>query len=291
MNQPPRSASEVLKLQRPMSVAIYDDYADAQQAVDYLADRHFPVNQLAIVGTDLKSVEKVTGQVTWGRVLLGGFLQGAMWAGMFALVMYFAQPGLGLMNALLIGLVGFGLVGMVMAGLQYRAQRGQRDYTSTINIIATHYEVLAESTVADQARSLLSGGSAHKTREVTAHPAATSVVPPAQSQPSAEPADLGTLPPPFGQQPSGGWGPSQQPSQSPPPGQQTQPTPPAAQPPGSQYPASPPPPAAQSAPSQPAPPAQPAAPETPMGEAPYGQFWGEDDPPGIGDPPRRGEQG
>ena len=72
--QPPKSAQEIIKLKRPRSVAVYDDYVDAAHAVDYLADRQFPVATLAIVGTDLKSVERVTGSMTWGKVLLSGFL-------------------------------------------------------------------------------------------------------------------------------------------------------------------------------------------------------------------------
>ena len=47
--QPPKSAQEIIKLKRPRSVAVYDDYVDAAHAVDYLADRQFPVATLAIV--------------------------------------------------------------------------------------------------------------------------------------------------------------------------------------------------------------------------------------------------
>lgn len=252
INQPaPRSSREVLKLNQPVSVAIYDDYSDAARAVDYLADRQFPVENLAIVGTDLKSIEKVTGNMTWGRVLGAGFFQGSMWAGMFAVFMWMMNPGQSLLTFLAMAIAGFGLVGMAMAAFQYRARRGERDYTSTTAIIATHYEVLAESTVADRARHLLGGGTAHQTRAVEAHPPAQSVV-----APPAPPVDLGTLPPPFGQQPSQA-APAAVPAAAPAP-------PPVAQP------------AAE--------PAQPAAPES-AANAPYGQYWSEDDPQGIGDAP------
>lgn len=197
MNQPaPRSAQDVLKLRRPMSVAIYDDYTDAAHAVDYLADRQFPVATLAIVGTDLRSIEKVTGNMTWGKVLGAGFLQGSMWAGMFAIIMWVIQPGSDLLTMLLMGLVGFGLVGMAMAALQYRMRGGQRDYTSTTAIIATHYEVLAEAEYSDKARSMLGGGKSYPRSEPATENQEPAVLP--------KQSELDKLPPPTWPAPSSG---------------------------------------------------------------------------------------
>lgn len=266
MNQiPATSPRGVLKLRRPMSVAIYDEYSDAARAVDYLADRQFPVENLAIVGTDLKSIEKVTGNMTWGKVLGAGFVQGAMWAGMFAIFMWFLQPGLSLLTVLLMAIAGFGLIGMLMAALQYRMRGGERDYTSTTAIIATHYEVLAEAEVADRARHLLSGGAPHQTRQREAGTAP--VVPSGQGQPG-QPVDLASMPPPYGQQPSPamatgqpGWGDYPQ-------------QPPAADWPG--YPT----PSGQQQPDNSQQPESASA-------MPYGQYWDEDQAPGIGDVPER----
>ena len=53
-------ASPVPGLPTGLSVGTYDTYADAQRAVDHLADEKFPVENLAIVGTDLRQVERVT---------------------------------------------------------------------------------------------------------------------------------------------------------------------------------------------------------------------------------------
>ena len=55
-------AGSLFELQFPQSVGIYNSYADAQKAVDYLADEKFAVQNLAIVGTELKSVERVLGR-------------------------------------------------------------------------------------------------------------------------------------------------------------------------------------------------------------------------------------
>ncbi len=67
-----------LKLQFPQSLAVYDDYAAAQRAVDFLSDQKFPVEQCMIVGTDLKQVERITGRLTTGKVAAAGALVGAV---------------------------------------------------------------------------------------------------------------------------------------------------------------------------------------------------------------------
>src|SRR5215218_5498819 len=78
----PRNVASPLKLEFPQSLAVYDDYAAAQKAVDFLSDNEFPVQNLMIVGTDLKRVERITGRLTTSRVALGGLLSG-VWLGLF----------------------------------------------------------------------------------------------------------------------------------------------------------------------------------------------------------------
>src|SRR3954451_24461862 len=63
-------------------VGSYPTYAEAQRAVDYLSDQQFPVQQVTIVGVDLMQVERVTGRLTWPKVLGGGVISGA-WLGLF----------------------------------------------------------------------------------------------------------------------------------------------------------------------------------------------------------------
>src|SRR3954462_10580480 len=86
--------SSLFELQFPQSVGIYNSYADAQKAVDYLADEKFEVQNLAIVGTDLKSVERVLGRRNWGTVITQGMRSGISTGLLVALVMLiFAKPG------------------------------------------------------------------------------------------------------------------------------------------------------------------------------------------------------
>ena len=62
----------VLTLEYPMSLGRYDTYDEAQKAVDYLSDHEFPVQNVLIVGTDLKQLERVTGRLTRAGSSLGG---------------------------------------------------------------------------------------------------------------------------------------------------------------------------------------------------------------------------
>jgi len=151
----PQPNTALLNLTDPRSVAIYDTYKDAQKAVDYLADHQFPVERLAIVGTDLKSIERVTGRLNWGKVLISGALGGVMWGLALAVLLWIFVPGHSMVDYLAWGVL-FGVVyGMLASAVQYAMTRGQRDFSSQTAVIATHYEVLGESDVFQKARSLL----------------------------------------------------------------------------------------------------------------------------------------
>jgi heat induced stress protein YflT len=145
-----------LRLEYPQSLAVYDDYAAAQKTVDFLSDNEFPVKNLMIVGTDLKRVERITGRLTTGRVAVGGLLSG-LWLGLFVGLIFslFADDGESVVamiaSTILIGAV----FGTVWALLGYALTRGQRDFSSVTQVVATRYEVLVEHKVAAQARELL----------------------------------------------------------------------------------------------------------------------------------------
>jgi hypothetical protein len=136
-----------------MSLQVYDNYIDAQRAVDYLSDKEFPVQNLAIVGTDLRQVERVVGRLTRWRVALAGAVTGA-WFGLFVgmLLWLFSEDGFGL---LLWGLLWGAVFGFVWGLIGYQMTGGVRDFTSVTQIVALKYEVLCEHKVAEQARQLL----------------------------------------------------------------------------------------------------------------------------------------
>ncbi len=135
---------ELFSLEYPQSLGVYDKYADAQKAVDYLSDNEFPVQNCLIVGTELRQVERVTGRLTWGRVLMGGAASGA-WLGMLiGLLLSIFTDKSSFLATVAVGL-GFGVVfGVVSGALGYAATRGQRDFSSVQKVVATKYEVLVE---------------------------------------------------------------------------------------------------------------------------------------------------
>ena len=139
-----------------VQVGSYDDYSQAQRAVDFLSDEKFPVENVTIIGSDLRMVEKVTGRLSWGRAIAAGAASGA-WFGLFVglLLGIFAPDGEGWIGSVLSGVL-IGLVfGAIFGAVTYSASRGQRDFTSTSKVVASRYDVLCQPQFAEQARAEL----------------------------------------------------------------------------------------------------------------------------------------
>jgi len=157
VTQPNPRLSSLFKLEYPQSVGVYNTYDEAQKVVDFLADSRFPVENLCIVGTELRSVERVLGRRSWRTVIGQGVQSGVSTGLMITLLMWLFVPNdnplLLALYALVIGIV----VGIGMAALGYWMSQGKRDFTSVSQTIATKYEVLAEHKVAGNARELLAG--------------------------------------------------------------------------------------------------------------------------------------
>jgi hypothetical protein len=147
-------ASPVPGLPTGLSVGTYDTYADAQRAVDHLSDEKFPVEHLAIVGTDLRQVERVTGRMTWAKAALGGLASGA-WLGLFVglLIGLFTDEGWG--QIILFSVLWGALFMLILAMVGYAATGGRRDFTSQNVTIAAHYEIFCQHQHAERARELL----------------------------------------------------------------------------------------------------------------------------------------
>ena len=142
-------------LPRGEVVATFESYQEAQAAVDRLAAAEFPVTEISIVGSDLKSVESVTGKLSYGRAALAGALSG-LWVGLFfGLLLVLLSPTtttpLFLGAAALIG-AGFG---MLFNMVVYSIGKRRRDYTSVMQVVASSYSVIVSPEHANRARNLL----------------------------------------------------------------------------------------------------------------------------------------
>ncbi|ANW66215.1 hypothetical protein BCA37_23940 [Mycobacterium sp. djl-10] len=134
-------------------IGSYPTYAEAQKAVDYLSDNEFPVEQVTIVGVDLMQVERVTGRLSWAKVLGGGVLTGA-WLGIFiGLVLGFFSPNP--WSSLLTGLIAGIFFGLITSAIPYAMAKGTRDFSSTMQLVAGRYDVLCDPQNAERARDML----------------------------------------------------------------------------------------------------------------------------------------
>ncbi|GAC70769.1 general stress protein [Gordonia soli] len=155
MTNPLRPGRETPGLPTPPKgwpIGSYGTYAEAQKAVDHLSDQQFPVEDVTIVGVDLMQVERVIGRLTWGKVIGGGVVSGA-WLGLFfglLVTLVVNQP-----LALIFGLVGGIIFGVISTTIPYAATRGQRDFASTMQLVAGRYDVLCDPRSAEKARDLL----------------------------------------------------------------------------------------------------------------------------------------
>jgi hypothetical protein len=155
-NPAPVRPNQQPKLPTPPSgdtIARFATYLEAQKAVDYLSDHHFPVQAVTIVGVDLKMVERVTGRLTYARAAIVGFGGGAYFGLMVGvlIVIFGNAKGFSLPVAIIFG----GLSGSVLAMLSYGLTGGQRDFTSSSQIVAGEYQVLCLTEQAGQAIQLL----------------------------------------------------------------------------------------------------------------------------------------
>jgi hypothetical protein len=133
----------------------YETYQEAQAVVDRLAKAEFPVKQVAIVGSDLKTVERVTGKMTYGRAAGAGAASGA-WFGLFiGLVLFlFSTTANALVYVGAAALIGAGF-GMLFGIVSYTMNRRRRDFTSTHQVLASRYEIIVDSSLVIRAQELL----------------------------------------------------------------------------------------------------------------------------------------
>ncbi|RKR76556.1 general stress protein [Frondihabitans australicus] len=140
----------------PQVVASFTKYEDAQKAVDRLSDEGFPVENVSIVGHDLRTVENIRGRVTNGSAALRGLTSG-IWFGI-ALGVLFAlfNPKDNFFGVVLTIVVIGAVWGLIFGFVGHAMTRGQRDFSSIKTMEAGRYEVLVRGEYAARATQLLS---------------------------------------------------------------------------------------------------------------------------------------
>jgi hypothetical protein len=138
------------------TVARFDDYETAQRAVDRLSDDGFGVEKLDIVGSDLQLVERVTGRLTRGRAAGAGAVSG-LWAGLlFGILLGLFTSGHSFLAVAATGAALGVLWGAVFGYVAHASTKGQRDFSSVRQLVATRYDLIAREGTVDRAKSMLS---------------------------------------------------------------------------------------------------------------------------------------
>jgi hypothetical protein len=141
------------------SVASFPTYPEAQGAVDRLSDGGFPVENVDIVGSDLRLVEHVTGRLTRGRAAMYGAGIGAWYGLFFGLLVGLFTTGPEWAGLVVGGLLIGAVFGASFGFFAHYATGGRRDFSSTSGLVASRYDLMVASEHADRARELLAGRS------------------------------------------------------------------------------------------------------------------------------------
>ena len=147
-------------------VASYGTYAEAQGAVDRLADEDFPVERLSIVAEGLGFEERVIGRKGYGRAVLEELGAGALPGALIGFVSGFVFGLFGLVDPLVSGLLvafyGFlfgALLGVVFGLISHSFPGGRRDFSSVDGMRADSYDVVADEECAEEVSRLLAARS------------------------------------------------------------------------------------------------------------------------------------
>lgn len=139
-----------------ITIATYPTYEQVRAAIDTLTQAAYPVQKVSVIGEGLKSVERVTGAMSWGRAALSGLLSG-IWFGFFLgmLMVLWAPDSAASTGYLSIALMMGAAFGILTGVVRYALTRRQRNYTSITQVIASNYVLVAPPEVAGEAMKVL----------------------------------------------------------------------------------------------------------------------------------------
>lgn len=131
----------------------YPTYVEARRVVDELAAGEFDVRTVSIVGTDLRTVERIRNRLTYPSVALRSAIQGAFFGMMLGILMTLIDPaGTGFQ---ILYTVGLGVAVWVIFGVIGHAMRKGRGVSSVQQLVPTNFDVVCEFETAARAREVL----------------------------------------------------------------------------------------------------------------------------------------
>ncbi len=148
-----RSASGDQHLPRGVVVASYETYDQAQAAVTKVSGAQAEIAGLAIIGNDLKLVERIVGRLTWGKVALQGLMRGLGFGAFIGLVYLLFVPE-AIASVLLFPALGVAF-GILLGLTSHAMTRRKRDYASVQQVLAARYDVVAPQETAGKAMHII----------------------------------------------------------------------------------------------------------------------------------------
>lgn len=174
-------------------IASFPTYEQAQKAVSSLIAGEVPARDIAIVGSGLRSIERITGKLGYATAARSGALNGLMLGLLFAFIFVLGMPTVQISAFVGVLLVGMAL-GMILSIGTYSIVRRRRDFASVMQVTADHYDVCVAAPSVHKARGIVgpSGAGAGRT---AARPTASDAAPPQYGERVAPGAGAQAAPP------------------------------------------------------------------------------------------------
>lgn len=202
-----------VRLPDGVTVATYRNYETAQQAINSLAEADIDISGMALVGSEVRVVERVMGKLTWRKVAMAGAMRGLTFGLFLGIVFWLLVPEAGI-AILAMPVLGIAF-GMLLSIVTHTFTRKNRQYQSVQQLIPASFDLIAPREVAAAAMHKLGpqvrrpedqnpGGEQNTTG--AGQPAPESSETPTQAEPPAQ-QDRDTRP-----EPSAAPGPASAPS-------------------------------------------------------------------------------
>jgi uncharacterized protein YacL len=166
------------------TVASFPEYEAAQKAVSTLIAAEIAARDIAIVGSGLRSIERVTGKLGYATAARSGAINGVLIGLFFAAILVLGSPAVPIQAFVGVLFVGIA-VGMLLSLVTYSFVRRRRDFASVVQVTADHYEITVASRSIHRAREILGRGVVVDHSTVTAREAKPQV-----AEPPAIPTEL-----------------------------------------------------------------------------------------------------
>ncbi|WP_322411919.1 general stress protein [Microbacterium invictum] len=166
------------------AIASFPTYEAAQKAVSTLIAAEIPARDIAIVGHDLRSVERVTGRLGYAEAARSGAINGLLLGMLFSAILVLGSPSVPIQAFVGVLFVGIA-IGMLLSLVTYSLVRRRRDFASVMQVVAERYDVTVSASDVAKARGVLGP-------RATAPAAVPATAATAGDEPASAPAADGT---------------------------------------------------------------------------------------------------